>query len=361
MALLKTTRHFLLQILGGANVMTIALMLIVGYSGCVSPGVHPVVAVMGLSFPVFVIANVLFFIVWAFVKRRYMLIPAVGMLLSMDLMYDYSPIRTIEEHPEGCIKVLSYNTMSFAATVVENDVPNPVMQYVNNSGADIVCIQEYGIPRKQEKMLDSLRVTYQYQDTLHGGPGADCIAVLSKYPIRDHYRIPIESKGNIVGVFRLDVNGTPVNVINLHLETVGFSMDDKDKFRDIVKGNTSRGEVRGESRQLMRKLAHSGVLRASQARAVAEFIKEHEGEHILVCGDFNDHPLSYTQRTIRHGLTDCYRATSAMPGFTYSRSGMRVRIDNIMCSDGLQPYECKVDKSIDFSDHYPIFCYFKFK
>lgn len=361
MALLKTTRRFLLQILGGANVMTIALMLIVGYSGCVSPGLHPLVALMGLSFPVFAVVNIAFFFVWVFVKRRYMLIPAVGMLLSMDLMFDYSPIRIIEKHPEGCIKVMTYNTMSFAMSAVEKGVPNPVMQYVDNSGADIVCIQEYNTPPGQSELFDRLRNTYQYQDTLHGGPGVDCIAVLSRYPIRDHYLIPIDSRFNIAGVFCLDVNGTPVKVINLHLETVGFSMDDKGKFRDIVKGNTPRGEVRGESRQLMSKIAHSCVLRASQARAVADFIKEHEGEHIIVCGDFNDHPLSYTQRTVRHNLTDCYRATSALPGFTFSRWGMRVRIDNIMCSNGLQPYECRVDKSIDLSDHYPMTCYFKFK
>lgn len=31
----------------------------------------------------------------------------------------------------------------------------------------------------------------------------------------------------------------------------------------------------------------------------------------------------------------------------------------MMCSDDWEPYECKIDRKISSSDHYPIVCYLK--
>ena len=35
-------------------------------------------------------------------------------------------------------------------------------------------------------------------------------------------------------------------------------------------------------------------------------------------------------------------------------NGMYVRIDNVMCTDDLEPYSFHVDKKCNLSDHYPV-------
>ena len=80
---------------------------------------------------------------------------------------------------------------------------------------------------------------------------------------------------------------------------------------------------------------------------------------MIVCGDFNDTPLSYTHRVISNGLIDCFVETGNGPGVSYNRSKMYVRIDNILCTPDFKPYACKVDDSIKNSDHYPIMCWLK--
>ena len=71
--------------------------------------------------------------------------------------------------------------------------------------------------------------------------------------------------------------------------------------------------------------------------------------------------LSHAHCTIAKDLTDCYIASGNGPGISYHRGGFFVRIDNIMCSDDWEPYECKVDDKIDVSDHYPIICKLKMR
>ena len=113
-------------------------------------------------------------------------------------------------------------------------------------------------------------------------------------------------------------------------------------------------------RETETKLKHSILMRPSQARIIEKDIDTSPYD-VLVTGDFNDNPISYTHRTIAKDLTDCYVSTGKGPGWSYARGGMRVRIDNILCSDEWEPYGAKVDTKVTVSDHYPVYCWLKMK
>ncbi len=108
-------------------------------------------------------------------------------------------------------------------------------------------------------------------------------------------------------------------------------------------------------------LAQAVEIRAPQADSVANYIAKlkSRGASIIVCGDFNDHPLSYVHHTIAKDLTDCYVASGNGPGASYNHNLMLVRIDNILCSDDWEPYGATVDRKTAASDHYPIYCWLK--
>ena len=80
---------------------------------------------------------------------------------------------------------------------------------------------------------------------------------------------------------------------------------------------------------------------------------------MIVCGDFNDNPISYARRIISQGLTDCFVETGKGIGLSYNQKGFYVRIDHILCSEHFQPYNCQIDDEMDASDHYPILCWLK--
>jgi endonuclease/exonuclease/phosphatase (EEP) superfamily protein YafD len=88
-------------------------------------------------------------------------------------------------------------------------------------------------------------------------------------------------------------------------------------------------------------------------------VEEHSQYPVIVCGDFNDNPLSYSRHAMAQRLTDCFRETGRGIGLSYNQKAFSFRIDHIFCSQQLQPYNCKIDDEMDASDHYPILCWLK--
>lgn len=356
-------KKIIYRLLVCANIILIALMLVTGYAGCINPAHHPYLSLIGFAFPAFLLANVFFLVTWVIIRPLYVIVPVAGLLLAYSPVRTYTPVNISQDPPEGALKVLSYNVLYFNSDNLPSDVPNPILKYLIASEADIICLQEYYELKGQDSLLNEMDRIYPHKALMasdgYVSAGGAWLAVYSKYPITEKKRIEMTTRGNTLGVFTVDINGKPVHVINAHLETVGLSKEEKTQFSEIVHGQTDRDGMKSRTRNLMEKLAVSARIRGPQADRINEYIEQHEGEQIIFCGDINDHPLSYVHRTISQNLTDCYRETGFMPGYSFEYHSMYVRIDHIMCSDHFTPYSCVVDKSIRESDHYPIYCYLK--
>lgn len=346
-----------------ANIIVIVCMILCGYSDRIDPRVHGICANIGLVFPILLVLNAFFLVFWLLVKKRYMLVPIVGFLLCWIPVRLYFPVNISKTPPKGAIKVLSYNVWMFNTADLPAGEVNPIADYIANSGADIVCLQESSCDPAHRQGIDSLLATvYQYRDTVQkGGPGDDVLSLYTKYPILHRERIRYESKTNLSEAYILNVNGSRVLLVNNHFETSGLSPDDKANFREFVHGGMSADSTREESVTIFDKLGTAAAKRAPQADAVHEYIERYRrrGISVIVCGDFNDSPISYTRRRVASGLTDCYVSSGTGAGWSYHHDGIRVRIDNIFCSKEWSPYGAFVDKSIGWSDHYPIVCWLK--
>ncbi len=345
--------------MAGANAMTIVLMLLAGYSDRIDPAAHPMLANAGLAFPLFFAANAAFLVFWLMAKPSRALLPVAGMLLAYSPARLYCPVNLPSEPPEASIKVLSYNVCSYD---MWNDTsqPCPVAEYVVESGADIVCLEEAGACNGKLRKVDSIYAAhYQYRDTTFAANGGDMLCLLSRYPIVGKEKIQYASETNNSAAFSLDIDGDTVVVVVNHFESNCLSADEKRGFTDMVKGDMRGASAKRESRNLLHKLAGASARRAPQADAVARYVAGCEGKSVIVAGDFNDSPISYVHRTVARGLTDCYVATATGPGISYRDKAIFVRIDNLMCSPDFTPYACKVDRTAKGSDHYPIACWLK--
>ncbi|MBQ0075485.1 MAG: endonuclease/exonuclease/phosphatase family protein [Prevotella sp.] len=356
-------RRIPIYLLAVINSIAVLALWMTGFAYYLNPTIFGWLSMAGYAFPMALLCVIAFFVVWILIKKRYLVISFIGLLVAYVPVTLYWPVNRAQEVPDDTFEVMSYNTKYWA--LEDKDVcwdeqgMNIIMKNIAASGADIVCLQESNPydGRVKEELQEFFNPTYQYIDTLNGRGGSVC-AILSKYPVKAKELIDIETSGNIVGAFWLDINGRDVIIINCHLQTMGLSISDREKFSDMMHGNQETDTMRHTSHVVFSKILEATKLRTSQAQMVASFIRMHQNMPMIVCGDFNDIPQSYVRYTIGKGLTDCYRATASGPGYSFSHYGMRVRIDNMLCSPDITPYNCYVEDIQTGSDHYPIRCRF---
>ena len=356
----RQLRQFTVRMIAGANVATLVILFLVGYSDRLNPVDFPMLSNSGLLFPVFLVANFAFLCFWLIFKPRYVLIPFLGLVVCFSPVREYMPLNVGEEVPKGAIKVLSYNTWGFGHDECDDDGINKIVRYLQEQEADIVCLQEANIYGALSNQIDTLlRPIYHYSDTIVHPGGGDVLAIFSKYPILSREQIPYQSTGNLSVAYTLKIGKEKVLLINNHLESTGLSPEERAQFKQLIKGKLETDTAEMASRLMVDKLGESTCKRAPQAKAVANYLRRHSGMSAIVCGDFNDGPISYARRTVAEHLTDCYISSGNGPGISYHHAGFYVRIDHMMCTDDWQPYECKIDDKISASDHYPIVCYLK--
>jgi endonuclease/exonuclease/phosphatase family metal-dependent hydrolase len=186
------------------------------------------------------------------------------------------------------------------------------------------------------------------------------VGIHTRFPILKKERIPYESTANGSVAYYLDIEGDTVLVINNHLEGTHLSTEDRDNYKRMIQGKMKKDTAKAETVFLIEKLGRYTAKRSKEADAVHAYIEAHRQYPIIVCGDFNDNPISYARRTIAKGLKDCFVETGRGLGLSYNQKGFFFRIDHMMCSDAFQPYNCEIDNKMDASDHYPLICRLKY-
>lgn len=355
-------KDFALRLIAGANIAVIMGMLAVGYSDRIDPAQHPLAASLGLLFPAFLAANVAFLVFWLMARKLWAAIPVAGLIVAYQPVRTYAPLNVPADAPEDAIRVMSYNVYNYT-TWDEKAGNSEILEYLGRERPDILCLQEAGTSGRKREIIDStLCAMYAYADTAKAADGGDETDVYSRFPIVRKEPIRYDSRSNHSAAFWLKTGRDDTTIVVVcHFETTGLSPEDRTRFHQMMKGDVRRDEAQRESRQLWHKLGQAAAIRAPQADSVAAFVERHRGESIILAGDFNDSPISYTHRRLARLLDDCYVATANGPGISYHYNAFYVRIDNIMCSDHWTPYACRVDNTIKASDHYPIVCSLKRK
>ena len=96
------------------------------------------------------------------------------------------------------------------------------------------------------------------------------------------------------------------------------------------------------------------MARQKQAKAIREHISDCPYP-VILCGDFNDSPASFSYNKIMHGLKDSFRNSGKGTGTTYIGGNFPAyRIDYILHSPCYLSYGYTVGKEMGISDHYPI-------
>ncbi len=342
---------------------TVIVMLLVGYSDRLNPSDHPMLSTVGMTFPIFLLINFLFLFFWLFFKWRKAWIPIVGYLFAYVPINIYLPINHNDDITEDALKIISYNVCTYGGNYKYEDGFGYVLNYLRGEKADIVCLQE-DVDTWRGNVFSEYKQSYAYNDTImlvQSAASVNALGIHTRYPILKRERINYDSKANGSAAWWLDVDGDTVIVVNNHFESCHLTSADRQQYRQIIRGKMPSDSARAESKLLLVKLAEANAKRAPQIRAVRRFVEEHQQHPIIVCGDFNDNPISYSHYVMSQVLTDCFAETGTGIGLSYNQKAFSFRIDHIFCSEELEPILCKVDGRMDASDHNPLICWLKIK
>lgn len=345
-----------------ANLVVIAVFVLADSARVVSPERLILPSMLGLAFPLIAIANFAFLFWWVIRRRWYLVFSLTSILFCYDSVKETFPVNFADEETEAkkSIKVLSYNVRLF--DFYKKASKNKVLDYLLKSEADVICIQEYGFSKKAEflkenEIIEILGRRYPYHHSDFGQNSTTRtfgVATFSKFPILSKRKIEYNSLHNSSILTEISIDGKAYNIINCHLESNKITENDrllisqlKDKLGSEVAKNTAE--------QLTKKLTPSYLLRAEQAEKVASVV-EKCGDPIILCGDFNDVPVSYAYNTIKgKKLESAFAENGLGYGVTFRERMFPFRIDHILYSKELKSYDFRID-TVSHSDHFPIMC-----
>ena len=331
---------------------------------CLIPFLNPAkfwfIAILGLGFPFLLILMLICLLICALLRSKWTFLSLAVLLLSWQQISALFALNVRKEFRidknESTLRVLSWNVSSWtenfgAADKVEAvGLRNLMMDAVQMQNADVLCFQEFLESYAAEifpaniPVLQKMGYNYFYftpaikmmNGALQGG-----LCVFSKYPIVDT-SFQKSEVGNSEGFSIVDINfkETIIRIYNTHLESPRLK---KQEYATL-------GEVQ-DSRGTAGKIKRAYSLRSLQAERLRQSIDSSK-QPVILCGDFNDVPNSYSYFTVKNNLQDAFLKKGFGLGRTFQFISPTLRIDYMM-ADKRFNIEQFSKPDYKYSDHYP--------
>ena len=353
-SLLRRLLDLLMTLLTAVTAVTMVVTFFVPY---VDPGRVWFFPVLGLAAPaVYVVTVVLalyWIIRWRLVRAGIMVALVVVGLFKVSLFYRPEFRRNYgdERYDRRAFKVMTYNVRGFYG---ENGLSSvgDVLQLIGDHNPDIICLQEFNarlagqsdeFALLDEKYESAVFGRTQAPDSLYGAP----LVILSKYRILRSG--VVLTPGTSVWADLL-IGDDTIRVFNNHLRSTAIKAADNEYItnRDFISDTAREVKIRS----IVSRLRENSILRAAQVDSIADVIADARAR-CIVCGDFNDTPMSYVYRTMAGGLNDAFSKSGSGYSHTFRGFFNTLRIDYVLCSDSFDPVSYEVPQ-VEYSDHLPV-------
>jgi endonuclease/exonuclease/phosphatase family metal-dependent hydrolase len=277
--------------------------------------------------------------------------------LKQYFQVQLKPVKQVET--ENTIKLLTYNVRLFNYYQWNKDTASwqKIIDYIHSEDPDILCFQEFiTLPGTHHDLMSLKRklapLSYShvyYTDRVPGKLNFG-MATFSKYPIINKKMIAFEESLNGSISSDIIIRGDTFRIINCHLQSIRLRNDYNDLL-DSLFFNYSNERL-DELKELSVRMRQAYVQRAGQVDILAKHI-DASPFPVIVCGDFNDTPVSYTYKRLARDLDDAFIKSGSGIGNTFRGNFPYVRIDYIFYSHPLRSQSYHT-KKINWSDHYPV-------
>ncbi len=325
-----------------------------------------VFAFFGLAYPWLLIANLAFLVWWIIRWKRLYWLSMIVILAGWNNMQNLFHFGSGKENKQDGLKVLSYNVRDFDLYnwTEKKDTRHKIFSLLKNESADIVCLQEFfqgdsGYFETIDTLMaltlaEGRHVVYTHnkKKKKHWG-----IATYSKYPIVNKGKVPFKYKSNNICIFSdLKIGEDTVRVYNMHLQSIRFDHSDY-KFIEALRENNDTldaEDIEIASKNILRRIKRAFIKRTTQTEKILAHIDTCHYP-VIICGDFNDTPFSYTYHAFAAHYSDAFMGSRSGIGNTYNGIMPSYRIDYIFHSSQFTSSGFKTLQE-ELSDHYPVEC-----
>ena len=329
-----------------------AILLVLSYGAYwIPPTLFGLLSFLSLGYPFLLIINLLFALFWLLQLKRQVLLSLVSILLGYNQLKTIINYQNEISYPEKTIKVMTYNVrmFNFYEWLPEVQVPKKIDSLIEYQAPDVVSFQEY-LKLKDPIKLKGLPHKYEFFTNKSQNFG---LVIASKHPFVnlgvEYYNIEKEENNAFIyGDFKIGED--TLRIINCHLASI--SLDNKDYQLLEAPNQTESDSLKKGLSIIVSKIQKAFEVRTIQIKQIREFVKASPYK-VIITGDFNDTPSSYTYRQMTRELKDSFKNTAPLKTKTYVRSHFPFRIDYIMHSDSMQTIDYQIIRE-KFSDHYPV-------
>lgn len=355
------------------NILFALLLLLSHISIYFSPEKYYLFAYFGLAFPYLLFINAVFIVYWAIKRRLQFLISLVAIFIGWGniaafVQLPFEPLAFLKNnHGEGAqLKVMSYNVRAFNRYRWKEggNMLDDITNLIKSERPDVICFQEFFTVEGKGYSLDRIQKLlkpYKYYPVFSAYNSSRAIhfgvATFSKYPVIKYDRIVFRNTHNITIYTDIKVGDDTVRVYNCHLQSLRFIKGDYDLI-DSMKLSYDEAQIAG-IKKISVKIKDAYTMRAKQVDYISEHVAKAPYPSI-VCGDFNDTPVSYTYHKMKGELKDAFRRSGKGLGNTYIGKFPSFRIDYIFYDKRFVSWDFKT-LVVKMSDHYPIICNLAFK
>ncbi|MCR5456353.1 MAG: endonuclease/exonuclease/phosphatase family protein [Bacteroidales bacterium] len=371
---LQRLTKFFSKINVALTVMMIVATVLCYSAAYINPDKFPLSALAGMAYPYVLVLDMLYMLLLAFLKKysAFIMLATIGAGYKfIDITVQLNPMHYVDDFDESDS---SFSLMSFNVRLLDrynwikgkNDTRTKIFEFLKYESPDVMCFQEFynnskdSITNEQiiSQLLQSGYIARDYNpaDTKHNTNKG--YRIFSKYPLSCTTPI-FDHTDNIIGIYAdIEFQGQKARIFNIHLRSIKLGYDDYDFIDQIDKKNNSE-QVSGV-RNIYNKLTKAYAMRVRQAEMVRRLM-ENSPFPVILCGDFNEPPVSYCYREIRRNdLLDAFCESGAGWGSTVRLKFLRFRIDYIIHSPMLESTGFATHRE-NLSDHYAISCKFKFR
>ena len=351
-------------------IVTAVVLLLSAYGGHIDPRSFALPSIFTLGLPLVALASIVVLALCMLARSKWaVLLVLAAILLARPSLKLVCPLSHSQEpqHQDSTFTVMTWNVIGFEP--VSDNTPCSTINAILDADADIVLLQETSLEGYDEFLThyqvspvkDKVMARYPYRSQ-----GPRDLVILSKVPytvvpdttLRNNQFIDNngEHYHNYGKAFDLVVKGHQLRVISLHMQSIGLTSDDKQLYNDIATLNrkvNTKDELRDVKHSLYDKLSGAFARRASEACAVRNIVNA-SGTNVIVCGDFNDTPGSYSYLTVRgNDLRDSFADCATWPTYTFNKDRLYFKIDHMLYRGDMKAIKC-VSPRVGASDHYPL-------
>lgn len=331
-----------------------ALTVAAWFAGITPPQKSWFITLLSLGMMPLLTADLLLFIWWAFRRRKLAILPLVVIILNVGFISSMLRIdldRQERAQYPADLKIASYNMHAFAQRDLRGMLENLAL-YLDKSGVDIICFQEFKIseslPADTIARIFSRRMPYS---VMEGNTTEMGIAIFSRFPISAKGFLHFDNTFNGAMWADIDAGSQLLRVFNAHFQTTSISQSERELESIKEKGITDYEGKRAFD-VVMDRLHTNACKRTEQVEAVRA-VMDTTCRAVIVCGDFNDTPASYTYKTIKRGLNDGFRECGHGYAYTFKPMMKLLRLDYIFYDKRYKGVWFDSPK-LSWSDHNPV-------